>query len=980
MKTVSGLGLGLGLGKLPATHFQPSTHFNFNFNLNQKPTFLPSHLSLSAQSNIQNPKSKIPYPSHLSLSAQSKSPRVSGQPPIRGAGNQDGRGQVGGGQIQNPKSKILAPLTPLPLNPLTPKTSPRGFALVATLMMIAVITGAAVAFFQSTRIERFVSRNYADLARAQLAAESGYALAAGLLRLTTTNDHFLVVQNPASRQLFIGNGSNQPVGTFLYQPLYSFASAPSNLVLTNYPSAGQPLYNAAAPTVVFTNNLPGGVTATSPAVSWVNLTNASGQTNARFAFWIEDLGGRLDLGVAGSTGTNAARPTGTNPAELALWSIFNPAAEADTNNVVVNSLTNNRRALLTPATARLVNASITPAMLSDLATGLIQDTNEPEIIPYGFGYADAGKLKVDLNSAPAITLVDTISNNLPNFQVRRGNLAATNYLNQIAANIVDYRDPDSVPTRLGSATGIDSYPFITEVTVLYTLTQTTGSGTNFAVVLNREPFVELWNSTDQPFVGNLQITVTCNENLRDALGQPRPFTSSSTLNTNYTLTNPVNPIPAGAYLAVALPSNAVTVTVGDLPTNRVGWMTNNSGGFFSLSVSGAQTQTNMGKLVRRENNIFGLSGDALPTDDPSHVIYRGQIRCPPSADVHVLGDLRGYQLRSATLNTMALAAFENAIGPWPTYSSHYGAQSSFGGRNSGNSWTGLMEPVRDTPQGANPGNSVAGIKTKPTAVPAQPSDSNNVLQKIRNSNLVSATELGRIFDPGFWDWTSGAADIPTNATASLNRGGGNTLRIGRKEHPKFDIDGQRAHQLLDLFAASTNASGPGGSVVMQIPGKINLNTASASVFRALAAGVTHRNDPGQKPDGAKLVVSTNAVDLFVNALTEARANGPFFSPSQLSNLTNSAGIRLFGNATILGVTDWNDAAAEEWFSRIYHLSSVRSRNFLIHVVGQAMRTNQGDVPLASSRLAVQVYASPQRSTTDGLTTNVQIMTLNRWSF
>jgi len=41
--------------------------------------------------------------------------------------------------------------------------------------MITVITGAAVAFFQSTRIERFVARNYADLARARLAAEGAAA-------------------------------------------------------------------------------------------------------------------------------------------------------------------------------------------------------------------------------------------------------------------------------------------------------------------------------------------------------------------------------------------------------------------------------------------------------------------------------------------------------------------------------------------------------------------------------------------------------------------------------------------------------------------------------------------------------------------------------------------------------------------------------------------------------------------------------------
>lgn len=289
-----------------------------------------------------------------------------------------------------------------------------------------------------------------------------------------------------------------------------------------------------------------------------------------------------------------------------------------------------------------------------------------------------------------------------------------------------------------------------------------------------------------------------------------------------------------------------------------------------------------------------------------------------------------------------------------------------------------MEGVRDTPRGTSPGNNLNGLRTPPTAVAAQTPDTNNVLQKIRNANMESATELGRIYDPGLWNWTAGSSDIPTNATSHPNRGGGNTLRIGRKEHPKFNTNGQFAHQLLDLFAATINTAGPGGSVIMRTPGKININTASSSVLRALAAGVTHRNDTDQKPDAAGRTVTTNAVALFLDAVTATRSTKPFLSAAELSNLLNATGDAVFGNTNCLNVTDWNDAGAEEWFSRIYHLSTVRSRNFMIHVIGQAMRTNQGNTPIASSRMAIQMYASPQRSA-DGLTTNVQVLTLNKWS-
>lgn len=43
-------------------------------------------------------------------------------------------------------------------------------------------------------------------------------------------------------------------------------------------------------------------------------------------------------------------------------------------------------------------------------------------------------------------------------------------------------------------------------------------------------------------------------------------------------------------------------------------------------------------------------------------------------------------------------------------------------------------------------------------------------------------------------------------TVALTHGGGNTLRIGRKEHPLFDEPGMRACQLLDLFQSGCNGT------------------------------------------------------------------------------------------------------------------------------------------------------------------------------
>ena len=66
---------------------------------------------------------------------------------------------------------------------------------------------------------------------------------------------------------------------------------------------------------------------------------------------------------------------------------------------------------------------------------------------------------------------------------------------------------------------------------------------------------------------------------------------------------------------------------------------------------------------------------------------------------------------------------------------------------------------------------------------------------MRLSNLgrfYSATELGRVYDPILWNVALPAGanlpwgDVQTTTAADSRRGGGNTLRIGRPEHPMFD--------------------------------------------------------------------------------------------------------------------------------------------------------------------------------------------------
>ena len=62
----------------------------------------------------------------------------------------------------------------------------------------------------------------------------------------------------------------------------------------------------------------------------------------------------------------------------------------------------------------------------------------------------------------------------------------------------------------------------------------------------------------------------------------------------------------------------------------------------------------------------------------------------------------------------------------------------------------------------------------------------------------------------------------------------------------------------------------------------------------------------------------------------------------------------FADARI-NVTAWNDQAAEEWFSKIYALSSCQSHNFRIYVVAQLVATNSSGQTNAIGPLVKKYY-------------------------
>ena len=296
--------------------------------------------------------------------------------------------------------------------------------------MITVITGAAVAFFQSTRIERFVSRNYADLARAQMAAEGAAAAGQALLTALFTNypDSAVGWARLADTELatfyfrttnangFLTNGANaatpasQPVFLFAH-PLASGANAvqvsgfsSSAPVFTNTSTPdGQAGLTAANRVDLNSDNWigtpPGGA---KPALraKWVellqdpsqpkntNLNSAGFPINpaiARYAFWAEDESFRVNLNRSGANPRGNNTP-GTNPAEIALQ-----GALSGNNATLAQGITNLQVSLRSNIP--------TPATMALAAPTNNYDANRFVVSVHssGLNFSRGGTLRLNLN-------------------------------------------------------------------------------------------------------------------------------------------------------------------------------------------------------------------------------------------------------------------------------------------------------------------------------------------------------------------------------------------------------------------------------------------------------------------------------------------------------------------------------------------------------------------------------------------------------
>jgi Tfp pilus assembly protein PilX len=910
-------------------------------------------------------------------------------------------------------------------------------ALVTTVIVVAVLAVVAVAMMQSTTVDRLSARSVANYTRARLAADAGLAMASAAISTNLTNDTFIVVLNPTNRQLFVGNGVAGGTN-FSYAPLFSVVSGVTNAV-TKVVTNGIPTFSPSGLTTNFPSwPVPGGLSVSSPpAISWTYLTttNTAGQvvTNARFAYWVEDLGGRLDLSVVGTNSTAVGRrPTGTNPAEIALWTLFNPGASNDVANAAASALTSARSNILSAATARLVDSSVTTNMLADLAANLRHDTNEPEVIPFGFTYADEGKAKYNLNTnliaAGVGVLADAINRNLPQFGTRGGAMSPADYLNNIAASIIDYADTNDVPTvdNPDNPTyyGIENIPWPNELFDQIEFRGVSGGAIRFRI----KDWVEVWNMGNKPIDAAAKLSLSNNYNLiltftNTFLGvgfkanvQSATCTDTGQAGpawlTNRTFTNPAISPNGYAVLEVDQPSSTYLHRDFSVALANPSWFaTAPIRAAWAMYADINDSSPNLTHIARWGGVVIQKTPDGRW---PRYLAYASRLNVPPATpNKWIFCNNLGYASQSA------LGAAPNHTGGDPRaqyflkgslYDQNYiNKYASPGGRNVGRFFVSTYPESEVNPRQYWPDSGHIGIPGdtsidwggNPTTYNSSPQTiasgvSNSVAKASNNWVMLrndtgtysNVLELGNIYDPLQWSDQSASpvasqpglwTNLTTGAVADARFGGRNTLRVGRWEFSKFTNTGTSAAQLLDIFAAGTNTTGP---VANRPAGRININTAGTNALRALAAGVAYSADQALQPDGTNFVVPVNAVSNFMTAVFNRRTNKPFVSSAELAALsTNASGAgwpasAVFGNTNLAGVTEWNDSAAEEWFAKVYPLTTVRSRNFLVHVVAQALQTN-GTTVLSTAKRTFQIYIEPIRAA-NGLTTNSVPRVLTTW--
>ena len=601
-----------------------------------------------------------------------------------------------------------------------------------------------------------------------------------------------------------------------------------------------------------------------------------------------------------------------------------------------------------------------------------EDCRSPDLIPPGL--VESGMPKYNLNDLAtnqawgrtpydrAIKIASVIDLNLPKFKQRDPSIQPkgsdpTLYLKRLACSIVDYisRDTDSTGPPGGEPSGSDLVPCVTKIAERCTRTAQTSN----SVTSESRIFAEVWNPTTSTIpAGGIPRLRLLNRAIVDfGTGISRPFH-------DYDKTAPpLSQLRPNEFTVIDFGPDLQTWTSPDTTTNPPVWANGPSGNADTLHPQSLEFFWNghLAGVTRHPpicpGDVWGglhhlgqsLGNDlphwqcmTLPTcsgttekndqpDEADEAIHPG--------DYGFVGDPRAMFLSSCpwgvTTNYLTMTLWKGIV--------------PAGVKGKGF----LMDPMetwtsRDrVPLNPFAGNSPPSIQISPDQIPSPYSSgypSSEAPFVIRKGPMLSLGELGNVFDPAQAD-DAGQAPLGGFPKTRYYSGGGRTLRIGQPEFQfsdstaNWNVQGKRAIDLLDLFTLADTGRQPGvrTSTNTGVPGRINVNTASHSVLKALFTGIAVTSDRRF----TNSVIGESSAD---NLATIIEQHRPYSRLSDLSVLTtNLANADTFSpplSKNVPGssppVADVFDRAREEGFGKLIGHCIVTSRTFRLFVTGEAL--------------------------------------------
>jgi hypothetical protein len=938
-------------------------------------------------------------------------------------------------------------------------TARGGFTLPAVMVVSAAVLTLAIGLLLVVSIERRTARSHVERQRAELAARAGMAELRSVLLEQAANDSFMVIEHRGRTEpgndreppahLYLVNGSDAGSAiNYRYHPLFSTATAPADNPTLEAPDASKLLGSDS--TEIDPVPWQSGA-----EVAWIPVEDRDGKVVARYAYWVEDLQGKLDGEVAGNQlgegGKHLRNPypfpaPGLNPdpdADHALDRIalhaLDPASGAEDISDLDTRLIEGRAALVTPGSVlaaagfeapfergddgRLVDPQA--RALEENVTATIQPYFEQPVVPWveGIDPKVIGEPRKNLNQLlnneredAVDEMAEWIGDALPEFDTRKGGFP-DNYAMTLAANALDYADEDGEPSvREDEYRGLDAYPLVSEFLMRFRWDNIVVEDGRKFVVLSATTYVELWNMSDQTASGEAELTYETaysfplGANPGIELDDPTllddPDVVTATLekrNDRYWFAPFTVNLQPNEYRVYQV--GKVTYKIDAGPSSI--WIPS------PLELGGDDGRT--GYRMRWNEQLADQARGEVRRYNAT-LNYPSNTSSRPRQKVRTTVAGHSYKRGFTYLNNMGdpRISFYNAA---PQDANAYPENYSPNRRNV--RWTTIYNRDQPTkpkvygrvlpsewPDGGH--DSEFGTSNFITSDERVDPDDGRFFAGVpspkreeapmRLSNagrFYSVTELGRVYDPVMWNaGAPGGAgkpwpDVNTGSQPSGDFGGGNSLRIGRPEHPRFDQPGLRASQLLDLFHVGDSRSGDLADRLANtifIHGHVNLNTATRDALRAMAAGILEadpalaravsnshetRTKMAQPTAPWELSAPTNELqaDVIADAIIRSR---PFASPSQLAQALDELGRPVFGNRDQYAGGSrihWTDSAAEEVFARVFEASTVRSRNFRVWVIGQSLSPVTASTTtqrvLAESRLVFNLHSDPGDREDDG---------------